>query len=55
LFFASLTGPGRIWLQTLPFSRLAERIHQAYRGDRDEVKRDFGGAIGRIGDIIGGE
>ena len=26
LFFASLTGPGRVWLQTLPFSRLAERI-----------------------------
>jgi uncharacterized protein (TIGR00266 family) len=55
LFFASLTGPGRIWLQTLPFSRLAERIHQAYRGDRDEVKRDFGGAIGKIGDLMGGE
>jgi uncharacterized protein (TIGR00266 family) len=55
LFFASLTGPGRIWLQTLPFSRLAERVHQAYRGDRDEVKRDFGGAIGKIGDLIGGE
>jgi hypothetical protein len=39
----------------LPFSRLAERIHQAYRGDRDEVKRDLGGAIGKIGDLIGGE
>ena len=32
LFFASLTGPGRVWLQTLPFSRLAERIHAAYQG-----------------------
>src|SRR3954468_18005427 len=55
LFFASLSGPGRIWLQTLPFSRLAERIHQAYRGDREDVKRDFGGALGAIGDLIGGE
>ena len=54
LFFASLTGPGRIWLQTLPFSRLAERIHQAYRGDREDVKRDFGGTLGAIGDLIGG-
>ena len=54
LFFASLTGPGRIWLQTLPFSRLAERIHQAYRGDREDVKRDFGGTLGKIGDLIGG-
>jgi uncharacterized protein (TIGR00266 family) len=55
LFFASLTGPGRVWLQTLPFSRLAERIHTAYRGDREDVKRDFGGALGKIGDLIGGE
>lgn len=55
LFFASLTGPGRVWLQTLPFSRLAERIHSAYRSDREDVKRDFGGALGKLGDIIGGE
>lgn len=55
LFFASLTGPGRVWLQTLPFSRLAERIHSAYRSDREDVKRDFGGALGKIGDLIGGE
>jgi uncharacterized protein (TIGR00266 family) len=26
LFFATLTGPGRIWLQSLPLSRLANRI-----------------------------
>ena len=28
-FFATLTGPGHIWLQSLPFSRLAGRIHKA--------------------------
>lgn len=28
-FFASLTGPGTVWLQSLPFSRLAGRIWQA--------------------------
>lgn len=55
LFFAVMTGPGRVWLQTLPFSRLAERIHNAYGADREDVKRDFGGALGKIGDIIGGE
>jgi len=54
LFFAALTGPGRVWLQTLPFARLADRIHDAYRGDREDVKRDFGGTLGKIGDIIGG-
>jgi uncharacterized protein (AIM24 family) len=26
LFFATLTGPGRVWLQSLPISRLANRI-----------------------------
>ncbi|HEX5475993.1 MAG TPA: TIGR00266 family protein [Vicinamibacterales bacterium] len=55
LFFAALTGPGRVWLQTLPFSRLAERIHRAYRSDKEDVKRDFGGALGALGDLIGGE
>jgi len=28
-FFATLKGPGKVWLQSLPFSRLAGRIHQA--------------------------
>jgi uncharacterized protein (TIGR00266 family) len=55
LFFATMTGPGRIWIQTLPFSRLADRILAARRGDREDVKRDFGGALGAIGDLIGGE
>jgi hypothetical protein len=43
-----------VWLQTLPFSRLAERIHQAYRSDKEDVKRDLGGTLGAIGDLIGG-
>ena len=54
LFFASMTGPGRVWIQTLPFSRLADRIIAARRGDREDVKRDFGGTLGAIGDLIGG-
>jgi uncharacterized protein (TIGR00266 family) len=55
LFFANVTGPGRVWLQTLPFSRLADRIHAAYGADREDVKRDLGGALGRLGDLIGGQ
>ena len=55
LFFALMTGPGRVWLQTLPFSRLADRIHSAYRGDREDVKRDFGGMLGGLGNILGGD
>ena len=55
LFFASMTGPGRVWVQTLPFSRLADRIIRAHRGDKEEVKRDFGGTLGALGDLIGGD
>ena len=55
LFFASLTGPGRVWLQTLPFSRLADRVNAAQRGDREDVKRDLGGMFGGLGDLIGGD
>lgn len=54
LFFAAMTGPGRVWLQTLPFSRLADRITQAHRADQGETKRDLGGMLGGLGDIIGG-
>jgi len=55
LFFASMTGPGRVWVQTLPFSRLADRIMAARKGDREDVKRDFGGMLGGLGDLIGGD
>ena len=53
LFFASLRGPGKIWLQSLPFSRLADRIvaaaPQTGSGDREE-----GSVLGGLGRIIGG-
>lgn len=55
LFFAALTGPGRVWLQTLPFSRLADRILAAQKGDREDVKRDLGGMLGGLGGLIGGD
>ena len=29
LFYAALRGPGTVWLQTLPFSRLADRVYSA--------------------------
>src|SRR6476646_1040459 len=38
LFFATMTGPGRIWIQTLPFSPLADRIMRAHKGDREGAK-----------------
>ncbi|HEY2954573.1 MAG TPA: TIGR00266 family protein [Candidatus Eisenbacteria bacterium] len=54
LFLATLRGPGRVWLQSLPFSRLASRIYaaapQTGRGGREE-----GSILGRLGDMIGGD
>src|SRR3954467_9907440 len=50
LFFATLRGPGRIWLQSLPFSRLAGRIFAAapQRGGRSEE----GSILGGLGSIL---
>lgn len=49
LFYATLTGPGHVVLQTLPFSRLANRIAAALPHHRDEAK----GIAGIGGDILG--
>ncbi len=52
LFYAVLTGPGHIVLQTLPFSRFANRVAAAMGGSRGE-SRGLGGLGGNIlGDII---
>ena len=52
LFYAVLTGPGHIVLQTLPFSRFANRIAAAMGGSRGE-SRGVGGLGGNLlGDII---
>ena len=54
LFFATLHGPGRVWLQSLPFSRLAGRIiaaaPQTGRGGREE-----GSILGGLGRVIDGD
>ena len=55
LFYATLTGPGHVVLQTLPFSRLASRVMAAAGGKRDESKglAVIGGNI--LGDLISGD
>jgi uncharacterized protein (TIGR00266 family) len=50
LFLATLTGPGDVYLQSLPFSRLADRILAATRSQIGEKK----GVAGIGGDILGG-
>ncbi len=54
LFFATLRGPGRVWMQSLPLSRLAGRIvaaaPQTGRGGREE-----GSLLGGIGRMLDGD
>jgi uncharacterized protein (TIGR00266 family) len=53
LFLATLTGPGKVWLQSLPFSRMAGRklASASQRGGT----RDEGSVLGGLGNIISGD
>ena len=54
LFFATLRGPGRVWLQSLPLSRLAGRIYaaapQTGHGGKEE-----GSILGGLGRMLDGD
>lgn len=52
LFFARLRGPGKVWIQSLPFSRLAGRMLAAAQGAGGN--RGEGSILGELGDLIGG-
>ena len=52
LFFATLRGPGHVWLQSLPLSRLANRIYAAAPqtgGRKEEVS-----ILGGLGNLLDG-
>ncbi len=51
LFFATLKGPGEVWLQTLPISRLASRILAYGTGARKEE----GSILGGLGNLLDGD
>ena len=53
LFFATLHGPGRIWLQSLPFSRLAGRMLQA--SPQKGGGKGEGSILGSLGDLLDGD
>ena len=54
LFFATLTGPGRVWLQSLPFSRMADRIYKAAPAAGGS-RREGGSILGGLGDLLDGD
>jgi uncharacterized protein (AIM24 family) len=45
-----LRGPGTVWLQSLPFSRLAGRMAAAAPGGREE-----GSVLGKLGTLLQGD
>ena len=51
IFFATLRGPGKVWLQTLPISRLASRV-LSYG---TTTRKDEGSILGGIGNIFDGD
>ena len=56
LFLAQLTGPGLVYLQSLPFSRLADRVINAARwSNRDESRGVAGIGGGILGSLLGGD
>tara|TARA_R110000868_G_scaffold121034_3_gene321191 strand:- start:90214 stop:91011 length:798 start_codon:yes stop_codon:yes gene_type:complete len=53
LFFATLRGPGTVYVQSLPFSRLAGRVLAAIpRGGKDKGE---GSILGGLGDLLDGD
>ena len=54
VFFATLTGPGQIWIQSLPFSRLADKIISSAPKAGGKRKGE-GSILGGIGDLLDGD
>ncbi len=54
LFFATVTGPGKVWLQSLPFSRLADRIYKNAPSAGGNRKGE-GSLLGALGGLLDGD
>ena len=57
LFLATLTGPGEVWLQSLPFSRMADEIIKASRSNKEEnkgINNPISEVTGGLGGALGG-
>ncbi|MFM5949323.1 MAG: TIGR00266 family protein [Novosphingobium sp.] len=54
LFFARLRGPGKVWIQSLPFARLAGRMLAASGGSGGQ-NRGEGSVLGQLGNLLDGD
>ncbi len=57
LYFATVKGPGKVWLQSLPFSRLADRIYSAapQTGGPRKGEGSVLDALGGLGNLLDGK
>ena len=54
LFLATLTGPGEVWLQSLPFSRMADEIIKASRSNNKEENKGINNPLNEVTSGLGG-
>ena len=54
MFFATLSGPGTVYIQSLPFSRLANRV-LAMASKTGGKQRGEGSILGGLGDLLDGD
>lgn len=54
LFLVELTGPGEVWIQSLPLSRLADRLYQ-HAPKAGGKRKGEGSILGGLGDLLDGD
>lgn len=55
IFLATVKGPGHVWIQSLPFSRMADKIaHAGHTGENKGLNNPIGELAGGIGGALGG-
>lgn len=53
VFFATVSGPGSVWIQSLPFNRLAERVFAA--APNGGGRKEEGSILGGLGNLFDGD
>ncbi|MEL7121490.1 MAG: TIGR00266 family protein [Bacteroidota bacterium] len=55
MFYAKLQGPGKVWIQSLPFSRLADRVLRNAKNYGVGGGKGEGSILGGLGDMLDGD
>ncbi len=55
VYYARLQGPGKVWIQSLPFSRLADRVLRSSKNYGRGAGKGEGSVLGGLGDLLDGD